>query len=241
VIRDLLRTGLTFGTVAVITPPMGTAAAAASFLDRTWANPIIRAWARSILSAAAVRHRGIGLENVPRAPAVFVANHQSNFDVPLISAYLEHLRFVAKAELFRIPLFGRVLKAVGMVRVDRKGTSSDRQALGCAADQVRGGVSLMFFPEGTRRLDGVLRPFKKGAAVMAVQAQVPIVPMAVAGANDIMPKHSRHIRAGRSAVLVVGEPISSEGLTLDDRDVLTERVRAEVARLYRQGLEEIAA
>ena len=74
---------------------------------------------------------------------------------------------------------------------------------------------------------------------MAVQAQVPIIPMALAGANEIMPKHSRRIRAGRRAVLMIGEPISSEGSTFDDRGALTERVHAEVVKLYRQGLAEI--
>ena len=151
------------------------------------------------------------------------------------------VRFVAKAELFRIPLFGHALKALGMVKVDRSGSESDRRAIESAVDAVRERVSLLFFAEGTRSEDGVLRSFKKGAAVLALGAQVPLVPLAVAGTRHILPKGSTWIHGGRKAVLQVGEAISTRGMTLDDRDALTEKARAAVVELLAQAEAAVAA
>jgi 1-acyl-sn-glycerol-3-phosphate acyltransferase len=179
-----------------------------------------------------VRGEVHGRERLPSGNAVYVCNHQSNFDPVFIYARLgKHLRFIAKAELFKIPFFGAALRATGMIPVDRSGSERDKEAVGKAVEAVQNRSSVVFFAEGTREPNGQLRPFKKGAAVLALQAQVPLVPLAVAGTKDVMHKQSIFIQGGRPTVLMVGEPISTVGMALEQRDALTERAHERVAEL----------
>jgi 1-acyl-sn-glycerol-3-phosphate acyltransferase len=233
VIRDIVRTALTGGTVTGLTTTLGPVVIGLSFKDEALPDPIIRFWARSILTAASVTDEVHGLENLPGTSCVLVCNHQSHFDSLVILANLpKHVRFVAKAELFKIPVFGQVMTAVGNVKVDRTGGEHDRRAMTDAIDAVRGRTSILFFAEGTRSEDGVLGRFKKGAAMLALQAGVPLVPMAVAGTKDILTKGSRFVHAGKRAALCIGEAIDTQGMTADDRDALTARAREAVEGLY---------
>jgi 1-acyl-sn-glycerol-3-phosphate acyltransferase len=109
------------------------------------------------------------------------------------------------------------------IRVERNGAESDREAIQSAVERLRTKTCILFFAEGTRSVDGKLRSFKKGAAVLAIDAQVPLVPVAVAGANEITPKGGLWVRSGRPIVLRVGKPIPTAGLGRDDRDMLTAR------------------
>jgi 1-acyl-sn-glycerol-3-phosphate acyltransferase len=226
---NLLRTILTFGSVLLLTLLFAPLVSLLSLFDPRWGDPLIRFWAKSILGAAAVRVEAQGLENLPSSSCVLVSNHQSNFDVLVILARIrKHLRFVAKTELYRIPLFGMALRATGNIEVDRTGGEEDRKKLEQAITAVRERVSILFFAEGTRSPSGELRPFKKGAAVLAAQAQVPLVPIAVAGTREILPKKSMWIRGRRRALLRVGKPLSTVGLTIEDRDRLTETAQNQV-------------
>lgn len=241
-IRDLLRTGATVGLGVYMTGTIAPLAAAAGVVDPRKADPLIRLYSLGLVRAAGIRIATRGMENLPGGTCVIACNHQSNFDpFVLYSVIHKHMRFVAKAELYRIPIFGQAMKAVGMVKVDRKGSEGDRKTLEGAVQSVRERVSLIFFPEGTRSQDGVLKPFKKGAALMAIQAGVPIVPMAIAGTKDVLPKHTRLIRGGQRVVLAVGEAIATNGMQLEDRDALTERARGAVARLLEEANAELQA
>ena len=200
------------------------------------ADAVIRGWCKAVIGATGAREDLAGLENLPAGTCVLVCNHQSNFDAPFIFLRLpKHIRFVAKQELFRIPIFGAVLKAMGNIRVERTGTEADRQRLEAAIEQVRTRTSILFFAEGTRSTDGRLRAFKKGAAVLAIDAQVPVVPVAVAGAHEITPKGGLWVRSGRPLVLRVGKPIPTAGLSRDDRDSLTDQAHDAVAELLEEG------
>ena len=200
------------------------------------ADPVIRGWCNAVLGAAGVREDVTGLENLPAGTSVLVCNHQSNFDAPFVFARLpRHIRFVAKQELYRIPIFGAAVKAMGNIRVERTGSEADHARVDAAVEQVRTRTSILFFAEGTRSTDGKLRPFKKGAAILAIDAQVPIVPLAVAGAHDITPKGRLWVHSGRPLVLRVGKPISTTGLTRADRDTLTQRAHDAVAALLEEG------
>jgi 1-acyl-sn-glycerol-3-phosphate acyltransferase len=202
------------------------------------ADPLLTLWARSMLASAGVVTEVVGLENVPEGHCVFVCNHQSHYDAFLILKHVpKHIRYVAKRELARIPVFGHAVRATGNIVVDRTGGSRDRERLQDAVHAVRERVSVMFFPEGTRSEDGVLRPFKKGAAMLAIQAGVPVVPMAVSGTRLILPKGGRSVRWGQKAALVVGKPISPVGLQPSDRDAFTQRLQAAVSELYAQARE----
>jgi 1-acyl-sn-glycerol-3-phosphate acyltransferase len=226
---NFVHTILTFGSVLLLTGLLAPVVSLLSLGDPRWGDPIIRFWARTLLIAAAVRVEAQGLENLPPSCCVFVSNHQSNFDVLVILAQIRrHLRFVAKTELYRIPIFGMALRAAGNIEVDRTGGERDRKKLEESIAAVRERVSILFFAEGTRSASGELRPFKKGAALLAVQAQVPLVPIAVAGTGEILPKKSIWIRGGRRALLMVGKPLSTVGLTIEDRDRLTQLAHNEV-------------
>src|SRR5713226_2843429 len=229
--KTLVRTAVTYVTVLSLTAILAPFAVLASIWDPRWADPVLRIWARAILAAAGVQLEVRGLENVPSRTCVIVSNHQSHFDaLAILTALRRHVRFVAKRELFRIPFFGHALRATGNIAVNRTGGDQDREQLHRAVEAVRERVTLLFFAEGTRSLDGALQPFKKGAMLLALEAGVPIVPLAVAGAREILAKRTRWIQGGR-VVLSIGAPISTEGRALSERDRLTVDVRSRVAAL----------
>jgi 1-acyl-sn-glycerol-3-phosphate acyltransferase len=181
-----------------------------------------RRWAKAILWAAKVRVELQGLENLHTdRPQIIVSNHQSWFDVFVLAAHLPvRYRFVAKQELGKIPIFGPAWRSCGHVSVDRGNKEAAVEALDQAWREVREDrLTMILFPEGTRSLDGRLQPFKKGAFVLAVQGQVPIVPMAVVGSREIMAKGATRIRPGTVTVRI-GTPISTEGSTIRDRNQL---------------------
>jgi 1-acyl-sn-glycerol-3-phosphate acyltransferase len=227
---------MTFAAVST-TAVVGPAATLLSFIGPEAPNPLVRRWAAGILNAAGVKVRTEGLEALAAVPhAVFVCNHQSHFDsLVAFSRLPRHLRFVAKTELFRIPLFGSALRATGNVEVTRSGDERDKQVLARAVGSVRDRVDLLFYPEGTRSEDGQLLPFRKGAAVLALEAQVPIIPLAVAGTREILPKGSRHVHGGRCAALVAGTPIFTAGRGLEDRDALTREAQDAVGQLLKRA------
>lgn len=201
-------------------------------------DPLLSLWAKSMLASAGVVTEASGVQNVPEGHCVFVCNHQSHYDAFLIFKHVpKHVRYVAKRELARIPVFGHAIRATGNIVVDRTGGGGDRDRLREAVTAVQERVSVMFFPEGTRSTDGVLRPFKKGAAMLAIQAGVPVVPMAVSGTRLILPKGGRAVRWGQRAALVVGKPLSPVGLQPRDRDAFTQRLQGAVSELYAEARE----
>ena len=174
-----------------------------------------------------------GLDRIPRdRPAVYMSNHQSVFDISAIIATLPvDWRFVAKRELVWIPFFGWALALGDQIIVDRKDREASVRSLARAAERVRAGANVIIFPEGTRSPDGSLREFKSGGFHLALQAGVPIVPIAVSGSWRISPKRSLRIHSGRVLVRY-GEPIETRGLGPDDRALLKRRVREAILRAY---------
>ena len=163
-------------------------------------------------------------------PRVLVANHESWFDVPALCSVLPHgYRFAIKKELEKVPIWGAAWLACGHISVDRK----NRQAAISSIERARqlsgeqAGMVIVFFPEGTRTETGALLPFKKGAFVLALQLGVPVIPVAVIGGRQVLPKHSFRVRPGPMRV-VVGEPITVDDLEFEDREVLLERTRAAI-------------
>jgi 1-acyl-sn-glycerol-3-phosphate acyltransferase len=236
---ELLQTAFAGAAGLSITSAMSPVVwGAAALRGPRAADPLLDVWAKGMLAAAGVVTEAVGVEHVPEGHCVFVCNHQSHYDPFLIFKHVpKHIRYVAKRELARIPVFGHAIRATGNIVVDRKGGSGDRERLREAVSAVQERVSVMFFPEGTRSLDGVLRPFKKGAAMLAIQSGVPVVPMAVSGTRLILPKGGRRVRWGQKAVLVVGKPISPVGLQPQDRDAFTQRLQGAVSELYAEARE----
>jgi 1-acyl-sn-glycerol-3-phosphate acyltransferase len=143
----------------------------------------------------------------------------------LYSGLPVQFRWLAKAELFRIPIFGQSMRSAGYVSIDRSNRKSAFKSLAMAAEMIRNGTSVMIFPEGTRSSDGELLPFKKGGFVLAVDAGVPIVPIRISGTHSIMPKGRLLISRGKVRI-DVGKPIQSADFTRKTKDDLMVRVRA---------------
>ena len=162
-----------------------------------------------------------------RLPALFVCNHVSNLEPAALFMVLPRIAVILKRELGRIPLLGYVMGLGGFVYVDRKARDSRKKALEAGADTLRSGISLLVFPEGTRSLDGKLLPFRPGPFSMAIEAQVPIVPITVYGTRELMPKGSLAIRPGPVA-LRFHPPIETTGFTSADRQTLMAKSRAAI-------------
>ena len=187
------------------------------------------------LGLSGIRYRVSGRVNVPQGAVVFCSNHESNVDPPVLFRALHpQLHILYKAELHRFPIMGAVFDVGGFVPVPRENREQAMLSIERGADSIRAGNSFLIFPEGTRSRSGDLLPFKKGGFIMAIQAQAPIVPVAVQGGRAAMRKGSAIVRPVHVSVRI-GSAIPTRGLTLHDRDALIERVRAEIRRLLAEG------
>ncbi|MEE9279949.1 MAG: lysophospholipid acyltransferase family protein [Myxococcota bacterium] len=181
-------------------------------------------------------------EEVARGAYIVVSNHESMWDAPCVVAGLPELilRFVAKREVMRIPVFGQALRLTGNVSVTRSKTAGDvdrlRQGMGERAPE----VSMLFFAEGTRSRDGALQPFKMGAFATALASGLPILPVALAGTYAIWPKGSLRLRRAR-VVMVIGQPVPLGDLGLEDRAGLRDKVHHTVSNLRDRARELLRA
>jgi 1-acyl-sn-glycerol-3-phosphate acyltransferase len=195
-----------------------------------------RLWGKGTLFCSGVEIHVRGLEHIfKNGPQIFMANHQSNFDIPVLMGYLPvRFSWTAKKELFRIPLFGFVMKRAGYIQVDRQNHARAIASMELAVRQIRKGTSVMIFPEGTRSSDGSLAPLKKGGIILALKAGVPVVPIGIYGSRNIMPKGSLRITPG-TVQMVVGPPIDPRKYTVEQRNELLVRVREAMAECIEQA------
>lgn len=161
----------------------------------------------------------------PRRPYVVVGNHQSLGDIPIISRLPWEMKWVVKAELFQVPVFGWLMRLAGDIPVARGDKSSRAKVLVHARDYLRKDCSVMIFPEGTRSRDGRVLRFTEGAFRLAIKEQVPVLPLAIDGTQDILPKSSWRLRDAEHIRLHVFPPVETAGLTAGDTGALRERVR----------------
>jgi 1-acyl-sn-glycerol-3-phosphate acyltransferase len=183
-------------------------------------------WARTLLRLASIRVNVIGRENVLRdQPQIFMANHQSDVDILIVLAHIPgQFRWIAKKELFKIPVFGKAMKNAGYIEIDRQNHEKALKSLDEAASKIREGKSVVTFPEGTRSKDGTIRPFKQGMFHLAIRAGVPIVPISIIGASEIMPKRTLMIKPGR-VTMIINKPVDVSPYTVETRGELIEKVR----------------
>ncbi len=227
--RPLRSVGL-WGATLVLTPSMGFVAGASALAGdrrgRVWWGAS-RTWATGILKSAGVTDLIVkGVERIyDGQPYILMSNHESHLDPPSIIRSSERpIGFLTKQELKRIPVFGWALERTGHVFIDRKDKNKSHASIDKAAARVNEGRCVLVFPEGTRTRTDELLPFKKGGFVLAVKARVPIVPVGIAGTRAIFPSQSNFVVGRGPVALVYGEPIATDGYTLETKDGLMQDV-----------------
>ena len=183
-----------------------------------------------------IRFKVADADNLPldRA-AVYCSNHESNVDPPILFTALHpRMHILYKHEIDQIPVLARAFRMGGFIPIDRRNKESAMRSIEKGAKSIRDGSSFLIFPEGTRSRTGQMLPFKKGGFVMAIKAGAPIVPIAISGGRDAMQRGSSIIKPVRISIRV-GQPVETAGVSLDDRDLLIETVRARIQELLAQG------
>jgi 1-acyl-sn-glycerol-3-phosphate acyltransferase len=234
VIGRALRTFIGMPLIALAVVPIGLLIGIAG--EGEASDRFMRAWCRFVLfcAGACVVARVHPLDR--SRSYVFVSNHTSHIDVPAITSVSpEPLRFIAKQELSKIPLFGWAARRMGHVFIDRRDSHGAAKSIGDRLARGLRGVGLFFFAEGTRSTTDEMLPFKKGAAVAALGSGLDCVPIGVAGAREVLaPKGFSLFRPGRIAV-VFGSPIAVAGHTMEDRDRLVAVQREAVEVCVREA------
>jgi 1-acyl-sn-glycerol-3-phosphate acyltransferase len=192
-----------------------------------------RLWGKIALLANRVKVKVEGMEHLnEKGPYIFMSNHQGYYDVFTLLGHLPYqFKWLVKKELFSIPFFGWTMAAVGYISVDRGGTRDTVEAMNEAAQKIRDGMSVVIFPEGSRSPDGSIQPFKKGGFTLAIKSKVPIVPIAISGSRDIMPKDKFTVTSGE-ILMLMGHPIETEGCSLKDRESLMKKVRETISKNF---------
>ena len=214
--------------VGFVTLVLGVLVIVLSFFVRSGSpmHKIAQFWAKSILLVSRIKVSVKGLSDIDLAgPYIYMPNHQSNFDIPVLLGHLSvQFRWLAKAELFKIPIFGHAMRKAGYISIDRYHRESAFESLKVAAETIKGGKSVLIFPEGTRSRDGKIRSFKKGGFVLAIDSGVPIVPVVIKGTYAIMTKGKFRVNQGHVS-MVIHKPIDTSAYTRETKEALMENVR----------------
>jgi 1-acyl-sn-glycerol-3-phosphate acyltransferase len=235
-IRSLL---ITDPIIILATIIMGSISLLTSLFDSDGRiqHQISRVWSRMLLKVSGVKMQVEGLEKIdPGATYVFVANHRSFMDIPVLLAYLPlQFRFLAKKGLFLIPFLGTHLRRAGHLPVVKDNPRASLKSMTDAARILREyGMSVMLFPEGGRSKDGLLQDFIEGAAYIAVKAGVPVIPIAMTGTREVLPMGSLQIMSG-IVEMRIGDPILTANMTMKDRATLTQMMHDRVEDLLRSA------
>ena len=224
----MIRTVFIYIWVILVTFVLGIAAMLTSFFSRSGntAHQIAHIWAKSIMTVSGVKVNISGFENInPEMSYIYMCNHQSNFDILVLLAFLPvQFRWLAKAELFKIPIFGHGMRCAGYISIDRSNQASAFQSISEAARKIKNGVSVMIFPEGTRSQDGKIKSFKKGGFVLAVDSGVPVVPIVLKGTHAIMPKGNLRISPG-PVEMEIQKPIATSDYSRESKENLMDLVK----------------
>jgi 1-acyl-sn-glycerol-3-phosphate acyltransferase len=206
--------------------------------DGDYSHVVGRIWAKTILLLSRVTVSVQGLHHLDAgATYIYMVNHQSMFDILVLQGYVSvQFRWLAKRELFQIPVFGPSMTRAGYISIDRSNRRMAHKSLLEAAQKIAQGVSVVIFPEGSRSRDGEIMPFKPGGFHLAVRAGQPIVPVAICGTHDVMPKGSLRISPGRVTVSI-NPPIETASYAKGDKSLLMETVRS----VMKQDFERVRA
>jgi 1-acyl-sn-glycerol-3-phosphate acyltransferase len=205
------------------------------FNRRSFDDTVVRAWGRWSCWMFGVKVRTFGIENVPPGGCVLLFNHTSFFDIFAMASAIPGLRFGAKIELFRIPIFGVAMKRLGILPIDRMKREKVFAVYRDARERIQRGERIALAPEGTRQVEEKLGSFKAGPFVFAISASAPVVPVVIRQASLILPKERLFPNWGtwsRDISLHILPAIETTGYHVDERPRLQERVRQEMALFF---------
>ncbi len=190
----------------------------------------VRSWADHLLRLAGVKVEVTGLDRIPQGPAVFIANHQGNFDIPLLLAHLDAPKaLISKIEVKKLPLIRTWMKHLDCIFLDRSSTRSGMESISQSVALLKRGKSLIIFPEGTRSKGGPVAEFKSASLRIAVKAKVPVVPVVIDGSYRVMEQNRWGVMIHPATVrLQVLDPIPTAGLTREESKELHNQVRERI-------------
>jgi 1-acyl-sn-glycerol-3-phosphate acyltransferase len=193
---------------------------------------IIHFWARGLVWGAGIELSIVGQDKLdPTKRYIVVANHASYLDIPcLIAAVRQPLRFMAKASLFRVPIFGWGLRTAGFIPIDRKKSGQAKALFDLAARRIQGGNSIIIFPEGGRSRSKEMQPWKHGAFLLSMKSGLPLVPTAIRGNDVVMPATTLKVRPG-PVQIVIGDPIETKDLSVRQKEELMAGTRATIEQM----------
>jgi len=239
-----LRAVVLWTAIGLLTVGFGVPAIFAAFVPPRgdWFLRFARGWARSVLRVSGISVTVVHPERLARGRSFVVAsNHESFCDIVVLLACLPfQARFLAKRSVFRVPVLGWSIAVAGCVPVDRGDRARGASTLDAALKRLRGGRSVVLFPEETRTRTGDLLPFKKGAALLAMRSGLPLLPVGLAGTRRILPPDSLVMSSGR-VMVCVGEPIEVAGPSAEHGRDLTRRLRDRIGELREEAASALSA
>jgi 1-acyl-sn-glycerol-3-phosphate acyltransferase len=229
----MIRSLLLWVSIVISTVGLSTLAFITFPFDRNGniVHHYARWWAKIPLLVSGVRVKVSGLEHIGTEPSyIYMSNHQGSYDIfALLSCLPVQFRWIAKKELFAIPILGWAMGAANYISIDRSGKRKALDSIKRAASKIKEGVSVVIFPEGTRSRDGSIQPFKRGGFTLAIKSGVSIIPITINGSRDVMPRDSMSVRPGEIRV-TIDRSIETAPLSLRDRNVLMQKVRETLER-----------
>ncbi len=214
---------------------MGLLSLPTSFVSKSGRvqHDFARIWSWLIMKTICSPVRVIGLDRIDTGkPHVYAVNHASALDIPVLYVHLPfQFRIAFKKELLKYPIVGWHLRRSGQVCIDQQNKAAAVTSVRAALKSLDAGMPLVIFPEGGRTPDGRIKPFMPGAFFLAIKAQVDIVPVALVGTYELLPMNTYHIKC-RPLEMRVGDPISTDGLTLKDMESLSAQVQKAMEELY---------
>src|SRR4051794_21335862 len=230
----MLRTIWTVIVAVAVTIPCATTVLIIAMLSSSspLIDPVIRFWARVVLWGAGVNVRGEGIETIDHAKRyILIANHHSYFDIPCIFAAIpQPIRFMAKKSLFSIPIFGWAIGRAGFIPIDRKNRRTAVKSFDLAVQRIRKGNTIVIFPEEGRSAGMPIRPFHRGAFLLAIRSELPILPLAIDGTYEVFRVGAKKITPG-VVTIRVGTPIETAGLSVRAKGTLLEQSRGQIEAL----------
>ena len=195
--------------------------------EKYYTGKLIKMWARWVIWSTGIQYEIDGLDNLNLDKQyIFMSNHESALDIVLgVAAIPSNIVFLAKKELFRVPVFGWAMEAAGMIKIDRQNPEIARKSVSEAVETLmHSSFSTLIYPEGTRSNGEELLPFKKGGFILAIRTQLPVVPITILGAGNVLPKGTLAIKKSHIKI-IIDAPLETQGMELKNKEILMQDCR----------------